>query len=93
MKVHNKLFTSFLITCYRVIYTIECPLSRGKKVKKSITMQSAMNPFGRCAIALSVTGRLRTLCQLPRTRGSLPSQALRASSPAGRAKCTPVGGG
>ena len=66
MKVHNKLFTSFLITCYRVIYTIERPLSRGKKVKKSITMQSAMNPFGRCAIALSVTGRLRTLCQLPR---------------------------
>ena len=34
MKVHNKLFTSFLITCYRVIYTIERPLSRGKKVKK-----------------------------------------------------------
>ena len=36
---------------------------------------------------------LRTLCQLPRTRGSLPSQALRASSPPGRAKCTPVGDG
>src|SRR5699024_6423609 len=34
MKVHNKRFTGFSITCYRVIYTIEDALSRGKNVKK-----------------------------------------------------------
>jgi len=34
MKVHNKRFTGFSITCYGVIYTIEDALSRGKNVKK-----------------------------------------------------------
>ena len=40
------------------------------------------------------SGPLRRLRRhLPRTRGRLPSQALRASSPGGRAKFTPVGRG
>ncbi|MFH7450874.1 hypothetical protein RA279_28490, partial [Pseudomonas syringae pv. tagetis] len=41
--------------------------------------------FSRC---FGLLRRLRR--HLSRTRARLPSQALRASSPGGRAKCTPV---
>ena len=83
MKVHNKLFTSFSITCYRVIYTIESPLSRGKKVKNGpfCCHVQQKEPFP----VWSPHGGRGLISPL--------SLASLDSSPAGRAKCTPVGNG
>ena len=82
-------FTSYLFVSFRAGVR-GCVLGCGEERSLYIYAFSIISAF----FFPLCSGPLRRLRRhLPRTRGRLPSQALRASSPGGRAKCTPVSKG